>query len=190
MPCDTALQRMGFSEIFMENTLDSKRVTSKKKLLRIIAGLLVLGFATLALFVLFPALPDPTCAALIVCSIRDVAIPLPQNCRLIREVPRDPMVEYLAEDRIRRGLVHKSWVICEPVISGLGFGHNFENDTRWLPSYVPDTYEFRRTVVILPHRYSHPTPRSDVVAEVTKLPWSRYLSQIAGQCDGKYSVWR
>jgi hypothetical protein len=174
----------------MENTLNSKQVEPKKKLLRIIAGLLVFGLIILALSVFFPALPDLTCAAVLTHSIRDVPIPLPENCVLTRDVPRDNMVEYLAADRIRRNLVHRSWVICESVTSGLGFWHNFESDTRWLPSYVPGTYEFRRTVIIVPHRYSHPIPRSTVVAEVTLLPWSRYLSQIAGQCDGKYSVWR
>jgi hypothetical protein len=63
------------------------------------------------------------------------------------------------------------------------------NDSHWLPSYVPGTYQFRRTVIIVP--YAQPTPqRSPVIAEVCLMPWGKYFSQLAGQCNGKYKVWR
>jgi len=63
------------------------------------------------------------------------------------------------------------------------------HDDHWLPSYVPGTYEFRRTVIIVPYR--QPAPQgSPVIAEICLMPWRRYVSQIIGQCDGKYSVWR
>jgi hypothetical protein len=28
------------------------------------------------------------------------------------------------------------------------------------------------------------------VAEVCLMPWRKYISQIVGQCDGKFTVWK
>jgi hypothetical protein len=50
-------------------------------------------------------------------------------------------------------------------------------------------YQFRRTVIILP--YAQPVPKgSSVVAEVCLMPWRKYISQIVGQCNGKFTVWK
>lgn len=58
-----------------------------------------------------------------------------------------------------------------------------------MPSYAPRTYQFRRTVIILPYAQSVPKG-STVVAEVCLMPWRRYVSQIAGQCAGKFAAWK
>jgi hypothetical protein len=66
---------------------------------------------------------------------------------------------------------------------------DFVRDSRWLPSYVPQTYEFRRTVIILPYSRVTAGP-SSVVAMVCLMPMRKYVSLIAGQCDGKFAVWK
>jgi hypothetical protein len=119
----------------------------------------------------------------------DVTIPLPANCIQTTEAQPDNMVKYLENERNRRGLTFKKWVICKTPSQTATPGFDFERDPRWLPSYFPGTYQFRRTVIILP--YALPVPEgSPVVAEVCLMPRRRYLSQIAGQCDGKFAVWK
>ena len=156
------------------------------KPLRLLGGLLIVGMLAVVLLILFPSLPDPTCAALLVRSESDVPIPLPASCVRSRDVAADNMVKYLEKERNGRGLIFKEWITCAEVPAG---GFAFMNDPHWLPSYVPGTYQFRRTVIIV--SYAQPTPQgSPVIAEVCLMPCRRYVSQLAGQCDGKYSVWR
>jgi hypothetical protein len=156
-------------------------------------GLLVLfvvtGVLVLVVFVFFPSLSDPKCVALLTRSEGDATIPLPANCVPTSELPAGRVAQYLENERIRRGLIFKRWITCETSHQTSNFGFAFEHDARWLPSYVPRTYQFRRTVVILPDTV--PAPQgSPVAAEVTLIPWRMYLSEIAGQCDGKFSVWK
>jgi hypothetical protein len=128
--------------------------------LRLLGGLLIVGVLAIVLLILFPSLPDPTCAALLLRSASDV----PNG----------------------RRLVFKEWITCTEVPAG---GFVFMNDPHWLPSYVPGTYQFRRTVMIIP--YAQPTPQgSPIIAEVCLMPWRKYVPQLAGQCDGRYKVWR
>ena len=63
------------------------------------------------------------------------------------------------------------------------------NDPRWLPSYVPGAYQFRRTIIVVPIGPATPQ-RSHIVAEVCLMPWRKYLSQVVGVCKGKYAVWK
>ncbi len=157
------------------------------KRLRIWLGILVLGFLSLFLLVLFPSLPDPICAALLVRSVTNLAIPLPPNCVRARDLASDDMTRYLDRERESERLVFKDWITCKEIPPPQGFA--FWDDPHWLPSYVPGKYQFRRTVIIVP--YSHSAPKgSHVMGEVCRMPWWRYLQQVAGQCDGKYSVWR
>ena len=95
------------------------------------------------------------------------------------------MVKYLEKERVGRNLIFKEWIRCEGVPAG---GFAFADDPRWLPSDVPGTYQFRRTVIIV--AYARPIPQgSEVVAEVCVMPWRKYLRQIMGECDGKFAVW-
>jgi hypothetical protein len=161
----------------------------KPKYLGLLGLLVVAGALALTVFIFFPTLPDPKCAALLAQSESDVTIPLPGNCIQTKEVLPDNMVKYLENERKRRGLIFKQWITCKTPDQTANPRFPFERDPRWLPSYVPGTYQFRRTVVILP--YALPVPQgSPVVAEVCLMPWRRYVSQIAGQCDGKFSVWK
>ena len=149
-------------------------------------GLLVLCVLTLGVLILFPSLPDPTCAALLARSEQEVPIALPANCARVGNVSSDPMVNYLENERNTFGLISKEWITCAEVPAG---GFAFMDDPRWLPSYVPGRYQFRRTVIIVP--YTQPVPQgSPVVAEICLEPWGKYIRQIAGQCDGKLSVWK
>lgn len=161
----------------------------KAKHLGFLGLLVVAGVLALILFIFFPSLSDPKCAALLARPESDVGICIPANCIQTRDVRSDDMVTYLENERNTRGLIFKKWITCETPNQTLTSGFAFERDPRWLPSYVPRTYQFRRTVIILP--YARPVPKgSSVVAEVCLMPWRRYVSQIAGQCAGKFTVWK
>ena len=115
-----------------------------------------------------------------------VAIPVPPNCALTRNVAPDDMEKYLERERLARNLIFKEWIACQGIpVSGF----TFADDPRWLPSYVPGTFQFRRTVIIV--AYAQPIPQGpEVVAEVCVMPWRTYLRQIALGYDGKFSVWK
>jgi hypothetical protein len=114
------------------------------------------------------------------------SIPVPANCALTRNVAPDEMEKYLERERFARNLIFKEWITCQGVPVA---GFRFADDPRWLPSYVPGTFQFRRTVIIVPT--APPLPQgSRVVAEVCVMPWRQYLRQIAGQPNGKFSVWK
>ena len=129
--------------------------------------------------------PDPRCATLTLLPEEDAAILLPTNCTQTTEAPVDDVVRYLVKERQQRGLIFKKWIICKPDSAVI----NFDHDKRWLATYRPVAYQFRRTLVILP--YAQPIPeKSPVVAEVCLMPRRKYLSQIVGQCNGRFAVWK
>lgn len=147
--------------------------------------LLVCG-AAIILIIIFQGMPDFRCVRLIEESVGDVKIALPANCALTPKADADEMVKYLERERATRNLVFRDLIICKGTP---GEGFSFLNDHRWMPSYVPETYQFRRTVVILP--YAQPVPKgSPVVAEVCRMPWRRYIRLVAGQCHTKFLVWQ
>jgi hypothetical protein len=167
---------------------DSERPVRRVKPLHLLAGFLLVGILAVGVLILIPSLPDPTCLSLLARSEGEVAISLPANCARSRNVASDKMVTYLERDPNGRGLIFKEWITCREVPAG---GFAFMDDSHWLPSYVPGTYQFRRTVIIVSYPYAGPIPKgSPVVAEVCLMPWRKYILQIAGQCSGKYSVWR
>jgi hypothetical protein len=149
-----------------------------------LVGLLVVCVLALGVFILLPSLP--TFASVLAHSQQEVPIALPANCARIGNVGSDPLVKYLENERNTYGLTHTEWITCSEAPLG---GFAFMNDPHWLPSYVPGRYQFRRTVIIVP--YAQPVSKgSPVVAEICLLPWGKYIRQIAGQCDGKFSVWK
>lgn len=166
---------------------DSKWRAVRVKPLYLVAGLLGVCVLAVGVVILFPLSPDPTCASLLARSEEEVHISLPANCDRSRNVASDSMVEYFEHERSSRGLIPHEWITCKDAPAG---GFSFMSDPHWLPSYVPGTYQYRRTVIIVPYG-PHPIlqgPR--VVGEVCLMPWRRYIRQIAGQCDGKFSVWK
>lgn len=161
----------------------------KPKHLGLLGLLVMAGVLALILFIFRPSLPDPECAALLALPDNDVTIPLPANCIQTTEAPPDNMMKYLENERNRRGLMFENWIICKTSSQTARPGFAFERDPRWLPSYVPGTYQFRRTVIILPYALRSPEG-SPVAAEMCLMPRRRYISQITGQCDGKFAVWK
>jgi len=98
-------------------------------------------------------------------------------------------VKYLENERNWRGLVFKAWITCKPPNQAHATEFAFTRDPHWLPTYVPRAYQFRRTVIILPVRQAIAW-QSDVAGEVCLMSRWRYALMIAGQCDGKFSVWK
>jgi hypothetical protein len=161
----------------------------KPKHLGLLGLPVVAGVLALILFIFFPSFPDPKCAALLAQPENDVTIPLPGNCIQTTEAPPDIMVKYLENERNRRGLIFKKWVSCKTPGRTETLSFALERDPRWLPSYVPGTYQFRRTVIILPYAPRVPEG-SPVAAEMCLMPRRSYVLQIAGQCDGKFAIWK
>ena len=124
--------------------------------LRLLGGLFVTGLLLVIIFGNFFSRwsPDPRCADLLAISDQDVAISLPPNCIETSEATPDALVRYLDNKRERRGLVFKKWIICKLSGAASKPALDFQQDQRWWPSYEPLTYQFRRTVVILPYGQS------------------------------------
>jgi hypothetical protein len=122
----------------------------KAKYLGLLGLLVVAGVLALILFIFFPSLPDPKCAALLARPESNVDISIPANCIQTTDVSSNDMVKYLENERNTRGLIFKKWITCKTPNQTATPGFAFEQDPRWLPSYVPRTYQFRRTVIILP----------------------------------------
>jgi hypothetical protein len=77
----------------------------KPKLLGLLGLLVVAGVVALILFIFFPSLPDPKCAALLARPENVATIPLPANCVQTTEMPPDNMMKYLENERNKRGLI-------------------------------------------------------------------------------------
>jgi len=143
---------------------------------------LAVVFSVVTLLLLFLRSPS----APLLTRSEAVPIPVPANCALTRNVAPDEMEKYLERERFARNLIFKEWIACRGVPVA---GFTFADDPRWLPSYVPGTFQFRRMVIIVP--YARPVPQgSEVVAEVCVMPWRKYLRQIVGEYKGKFSVWK
>jgi hypothetical protein len=85
----------------------------KAKHFGLLGLLVVAGVLALILFIFFPSLPDPKCAALLARPESDVDISIPANCIQTTDVPSDDMVKYLEDERNTRGLIFKKWITCE-----------------------------------------------------------------------------
>jgi hypothetical protein len=147
-----------------------------------ILTLQTLAFVILTLLLLFLRSPS----APLLTRSEAASIPVPANCALTQNVASDEMERYLERERFAGNLIFKEWITCQgaPVA-----GFRFADDPRWLPSYVPGTFQFRRTVIIV--AAAPPSPEgSRVAAAVCVMPWRQYLRQIAGQYRGKFSVWK
>jgi hypothetical protein len=151
--------------------------------------LLVAAVLVLGIWIFVPAIFDPHCAALLMHSVSEVQISLPEQCTMATDVPADDMVRYLEAERVKGGLVFKAWVVCNVPAEAPKLQFAFEQDSHWLGSYVPGIDQFRRTAIVVP--YARPIPSgSRIAAEVCLMPWRKYASQIAGQCHTKFAVWK
>jgi|SRR5581483_5115667 len=152
--------------------------------------LLAIALTTCALVwvVVVPSqfVPDSACVSILLRSHESVEVPLPTNCAEKPAMDADETVKYLERERSSRGFTFRGWITCEGAPAGK---FAFLNDPRWLPSYVPGTYQFRRTVLIVPfaQKISRASP---VKGEICLMPWPKYLQQIAGQCSWKFSGWK
>jgi hypothetical protein len=145
---------------------------------QVLAFIIVTLLLLLLLFLRSPSAPLLT-------RSEAVSIPVPRNCALTRNAAPDEMQKYLERERFARKLIFKEWITC-PDVPVAGF--TFADDRRWLPSYAPGAFQFRRTVVIVP--YARPIPQgSAVVAEVCVMPWHKYLRQIVWEYNGKFALW-
>ena len=116
-------------------------------------------------------------------------IMLPKDCALKDKAPTGQSFEHLEAERLQRGLKRQGWIECASSASARAWLSSLETDHRWLPSYVPGTYEWRRTVIVVGGSPSS-TAGAQVIAEVCVIPWWRYTQQIRGQCDKKFAVWK
>ena len=154
-----------------------------KKLLAISITICTLVLVAL---LLFPIITEPDCLSMAWRSQEHIQIPLPANCTETPTIAEDQTVKYLEHERSRRGLAFRGWITCEGAPKRV---FAFLRDPRWLPSYVPGTYQFRRTVLIVP--FAHAASQSSPVqGEICVMPWLKYCRQIAGQCSGKFSGWK
>lgn len=158
------------------------------KSLQLLIWFFVCGVFAVALLLYFFGPLDPACQALIARS-GDVPILLPAGCRLTTTITNDNIVGYFEKERRWRGLDFKAWIVCEPLSPMAPRDFAFEHDHHWLPSYVPLTFQYRRTVIILPYGTRIPKV-SPVAGEVCVMPWRKYISRVSGQCGEKFSVWK
>jgi|SRR6266496_647933 len=91
--------RVGSSTMAVDRRDDSERRAVRVKPLYLLAGLLVVCVVGVGVLILFPSLPDPTCASLLARSEEEVVISLPANCARSRNVASDDMVKYLEHER-------------------------------------------------------------------------------------------
>jgi hypothetical protein len=144
---------------------------------------LVLGIAA---FLLTPFI-EQDCTSLLTQS--EAPMMLPPGCKVTVGAHAERGLENFDAERRTRGLEHESWIECASAADGQAWLGGLEANRRWLPSYVPGTYQWRRTVIVVSHASSN-FPETHVIAEVCFMPRWRYIQQIRGQCDGKFAVWK
>ncbi|HEY2548881.1 MAG TPA: hypothetical protein VGI46_22590 [Candidatus Acidoferrum sp.] len=170
--------------------------TTQKRIRTIGWFLLVFAFLGVALFLIwFPF--ERSCISLLAAG--EPPMMLPEECALSEAAPTGQILEKLEAERNRRGLRHQSWIACASPASAQLWLKKIDADPRWLPSYEPGRYEWRRTVIVLGSGPSatgknSPSPSSTagarVTAEVCLMPTWRYFQLIRGQCDAKFAVWK
>jgi hypothetical protein len=136
---------------------------------------------------LFPAFVEPGCSSLL--EQRDAPMFLPTDCTLTRKAPTGDALGRFEAERRKHGLSQQGWIECRSAVGAEEWVRAMEADRRWFPSYVPGTYQWRRTIVVLGgHSLNSVGPQ--VIAEICVMPRRRYLQQIRGECDGKFAVWK
>jgi len=161
----------------------------KPKRRGVIGGILLLGALlaiTMFLFMPWPFI-ERGCSFLL--EQRDAPLFLATDCTLTEKAPIGDALGRFEADRRKRGLGHQNWIACASAVGAQEWLRAMEADRRWLPSYVPGTYQWRRTVVVLAGRFAN-SAGPQVIAEVCGMPRWPYIQQIRGECDGKFAVWK
>jgi hypothetical protein len=154
------------------------------------AVLLVLGIVSAMIWIFFPALLEPSCAMLLFQSGEHVAIHLPSNCAERADLPIDATISYFEQERKSRGLVQHSWILCDGPLQPATEKITATLGRQWLATYKPSAFQYRRMVIIFPFAQPMPTGSSRIVGEICLVPWRHYVSQIAGECNGKFAIWK
>jgi hypothetical protein len=162
-------------------------VNEKPKKRGAIVWILLLGaILTITVFLFTPRV-ESGCSSLL--EQRDAPMFLPTDCTITERAPTGDTLGRLEAERSKRGLSHQGWIECASPLGAREWIRAMEADRRWLPSYVPGTYQWRRTIVVWGGGSRNSVgPR--VVAEVCVMPRWRYIQQIRGECDGKFAVWK
>src|ERR1700681_3547970 len=127
--------------MIMKSNLNVHHVITKTKVFRRLGWLIAGGALVLILLIFFSSAVDPRCAPLLAHS-DEVVVPLPPNCTQTSVRPTGEMTNNLERERNQRDLILKSWIICKPSNSPPEISLLLDQDPRWLPSYVPGTYQF------------------------------------------------
>ena len=162
-------------------------MNEKPKILGAIGWILLLGaILTIAVFLSTPRV-EWACSSLL--EQGDTPMFLPTDCTLTERAPTGDALGRLQAERSKRGLRHQSWIECASPLGAQEWVRAMEADRRWLPSYVPGTYQWRRTIVVLGGR-SRNLAGPQFIAEVCVMPRWPYIRQIRAECDGKFAVWK
>lgn len=97
----------------------------------LLAGIVLVG----VLMACHSSPADPRCKDILEHPVGDVVIPLPENCMLTPDAPADEKLKYFENERKRRGLDFKAWIVCNPSPRVQPIEFTYTHDLRWLPSY-------------------------------------------------------
>jgi len=151
-------------------------------------GWIVFAGAILAVTLIVVVFPiERSCVSLLAAG--EPPMMLPKDCTLERIPPSEQRFENLEAERLQRGLKREGWIECAPTANARAWLNSLETDRRWLPSYVPGAYEWRRTVIVVGGGPASATG-TQVIGEVCLMPWRRYIQLIRGECGGKFAVWK
>jgi hypothetical protein len=142
----------------------------------------ILGVVLLAAF--------STCGSLIALDLLplgDVQFPVPVDCTNVSDAPPAAVLDFMEKRRTLEGLSLVRVITCKTHQSSAAVEEGIDNDHRWLPSYVPGPYQYRRYVAV--PAVLETLNGTLVVVELCKKSRRRYYRQIVGNCE-KYSIWR
>jgi hypothetical protein len=128
-----------------------------------IAWILIVG-AILGIGIVYLGFPERACWSLLGEGV--APIPLPVDCTVTGRPPTGQSLGSFEEERRVRGLNHQSWIACAGTQEWV---RAISTDRRWLPSYVPGTYQWRRTVIVLARAPSD-SAGPQAIAEICLVP--------------------
>jgi hypothetical protein len=81
---------------------------------------------------------DPRCKDILDHPDGGVTVPLPLNCTLSADAPNDQKKAQFENERRRRGLVFKAWVVCGPTsqVQSIEFAYTLDSFERGLAGLV------------------------------------------------------
>jgi len=116
-----------------------------------------------------------------------VEFPVPLDCINVSDAPPPGVLKFMEKRRTLERLSLVSVTTCRTHQSAEAVWKGIDDEHRWLPSYLPGPYQYRRYVAI-PATLNTPNGTL-VVVELCKRSRWRYYEQIAGDC-GKFAIWK